>query len=432
MTLSLVKAAIKSINILSEGKLSMFKRIFKEATVFEIIFILGMLSLFIFFFVGFLIDFKGNQANVFFLRTGDYMADFYNTAKYSADRNPYFNMINNPGDRQYLPMSYIIMYVMSRLADYQNLDSFAAGLSGIGLATSSIFMFFSSAVFFLQINDMKKGSKSIKFITTILLFLSGTFFHSYERGNLIFLSVIFTTFYIVNYQSENRLIRELAYISLAFAASLKGYPALLGILLLYDKNFKDAIRLLIYGFSFSFFPFVFLTGAFSNIPQWLSNLKLNSIIYEYRFYPRFGYKLFLINFDLVIRNHLDNILSLVTIILVMFSLYFNRFQSKLWKKIGLLICIIILIPTNSGFYCGLYLFPIIILFLNENDYQVYETSYLFCFLALLNPFQIIINGINYSMIITNLSLSLLFILLFGDNAVTFIQNFTKLEDKTSK
>lgn len=87
--------------------------------------------------------------------------------------------------------------------------------------------------------------------------LSSISLFSFERGNIIYLAVINSIFFLVNYQSENKIIREMSFIALAIAAALKGFPALLGILLLYDKRHKEAIRLIVHGVIFSFLPFCF-------------------------------------------------------------------------------------------------------------------------------------------------------------------------------
>ncbi len=60
-------------------------------------------------------------------------------------------------------------------------------------------------------------------------------------------------------------------------STIKGYPAIFGILLIWEKRWKEAIRLMIYGLLFCFWPAFALigTGFKYNITQWLVNLGEN-------------------------------------------------------------------------------------------------------------------------------------------------------------
>ena len=172
----------------------------KRVNNFEIVFIVVMLALITCFIIGFLSDFTGDQANVFFSKTSDYMADYFNTAQYSINRNPYeFGMGNPPkADQQYLPLAYIIFYFLGLTADYLNLKAFDAGRSSIGLATSMTFMFLISAMFYLILYENYRGNKVCKFLVPTIMMMSGIFIFSYERGNIIILAALFMAFFIFN------------------------------------------------------------------------------------------------------------------------------------------------------------------------------------------------------------------------------------------
>ena len=51
------------------------------------------------------------------------------------------------------------------------------------------------------------------------------------------------------------------------------------------------------------------------------------------------------------------------------------------------IFVMLILPEQSGMYCVVYLFPVIILFLNQTSYAPIDIVYLLCFIILLNPFQ---------------------------------------------
>lgn len=101
-------------------------------------------------------------------------------------------------------------------------------------------------------------TKTVKYeLLSFILIISYPVMYCIERGNIIILSMIFTMFFVFFKDSENKYIRELSYISLALAAGIKLYPAIFGIMLLLDKKYKDALRLVVYGIIAVIVPFVF-------------------------------------------------------------------------------------------------------------------------------------------------------------------------------
>lgn len=371
-----------------------------------VFFLISVFCLFFIFFILFVINPEGNQAEVFFEKTNDLMADYFNVAKFSANRNPYFSVFEG----SYLPFPYVIFYVLSKFAPYEALDSLVAWKTTMGLFTSFYFMFFISAVYFLLLYMHSEGKKYSSFFLVISLMISGIFLFSFERGNLIILSAFFSTFFLFNYNSANKYLKEFAFLCLAFSASLKGFPALLGILLIYEKRFVEAIRLIVYGIIIAFLPFLLIRGGVSNIPQFLKNLKTADDLFLYSFYPRFGYYYFVSVWDkidflrVIIRKEtLNSILSLVMYVITLLGLFLNYYEKSKWKQVALLISIIILIPTNSAIYCGLYLFPVIIMFFNQATFYKKDRLYVILFIIFLNPLQVSILGKNISVLLINVA-----------------------------
>ena len=79
-----------------------------------------------------------------------------------------------------------------------------------------------------------------------------------ERGNIVILCVVTSMFFFFFRDSENKVIRELSYISLAISAGLKFYPAIFGLILIIEKKYKDAARLILYGILFVVVPFIII------------------------------------------------------------------------------------------------------------------------------------------------------------------------------
>ena len=95
------------------------------------------------------------------------------------------------------------------------------------------------------IRSCKNGNKAVKIMSSIAFCLSMPVIFTIERANFLLMTLFFILFYIFNNDSENKIRRELALISLAMASALKLTPAVLGILLLYNKQWKEAIRTVI-------------------------------------------------------------------------------------------------------------------------------------------------------------------------------------------
>lgn len=394
----------------------------------RLFFNITLFFLFTLFFVCFAYNPKGPQSHVFFKASADYMADFYNVAKFTADNNPYFNEFKG----SYLPVSYIIFNILSRFSNYIELDAFTAGKMNMGLATSTYFMFIISAVFFLLLFGYSKGNRKTTFFTILALMLSGIFIFSLERGNLIILSALLTSFFIFNYNSSNKIMKEIAFICLAFAAALKAYPALLGILLIYEKRYKEAIRLIIYGIIAGFLPFIFIKGGFTNIPQLIKNLHSANDEYLFLNFPRFGYYQFVAIWGkswtlncMIPRETLNQFFSIFLYLLTPLALILNFREKTPWKKVGLIVGVIILFPVNSALYCGLYLFPIIVLFFNEQNHPKKDWFYCVLFILLLNPFQMPFWKTNLTTILANITVILLVVDIFISQIKTAVSNKRK-------
>ena len=371
-------------------------------------------------------DDKGTQWNVFFRKTSDYFADYINVLRYSAWHDPYFNALNGPSEKGYFPLTYLIFYWLAKavnFAEYRD-DGIDVGMWTTNLTIANYVMLLMILIMFIQLFQMKKGKPVTKWLMTLALAFSGIALFSYERGNVIYLAVIGMVCFIEHYQSENKVLREWAFIALAFAAAIKGYPTIFGILLIWEKRWKEAIRLMIYGLLFCFGPFALIgTGFKYNITQWLVNLGENGEKYMFTHNPRFGYLFFLSQMKSGdTRDMWNEVLKIIFYILAIVGIIVISKQKTWWKKAAMLVSIIILLPTNSGFYCGLYLFPIVVLFFNEEEHNWLDILYMLSMIVILNPFQLMTKkGVNITLTATNIAMFVFAGLLLIDNIVNFIR-----------
>lgn len=103
-----------------------------------------------------------------------------------------------------------------------------------------------------------KGKKKIA--TMFFVAVNASILYLLERGNMIIVCTVFTAIFLFTYDSENKIAREVGLLSLAFAFSIKLYPALFGALLIADKRYKEAIRCIIYALLMLIIPSFFFGG----------------------------------------------------------------------------------------------------------------------------------------------------------------------------
>lgn len=388
-------------------------------------FILGFGILFFFFLIGLYRRVNDAQTLVFFRQCEDYMADFFNVISYSQGLNTY--KIES-AERGYLPLSYLIFFVFGKLMRFDGYDGTIASLSPLELTVSGCIMALMITMLGIQLYDMLEKPKLYKFLISGILLVSGVMLFSYERGNIILLTVSGMLFFLVTYESDHKLLRELGYMSLAVAAALKGYPAILGLLLVYKRQWKETVRLLLYGILASFGPFLLMEGGLQGIRIWKSNVALNTATYEFVQQPKLGYHYFIAYGEGLILEQQERIRNIWKPIMYGLSgigIITGYFQKKKWMTVAMLTCIMLILPSNCGYYCLLYLFPVIILYFNERDKNWTDLIYLPLFLIMLCPFQFIQKATdrNLTLYWANVAVFVLFAGLLLQNIWSIIQIF---------
>ena len=245
----------------------MFERInilSKDRRKYEKFFIIVMIISFVLFITSIIVlGFRSSQLNLFFMRGNDFFADTLNGIAYSSRRDPYNNTYRTGlEEKAYPPLSYIYFYALSRLVDMnkflKRMDFWNLILEPKILYVLCLFVLLFFVSLFWMILTYKKGPRIIKITMAISVLISSPVLFTLERGNIILFAAICLIFYVFNYNSEKPILRELAYVSLAIAAALKITPAVFGILLLYEKRWKDAIKTIFMVYYFCFCHFCFL------------------------------------------------------------------------------------------------------------------------------------------------------------------------------
>ena len=367
----------------------------------------------------------GAQLNVFFARTADLFADFLNLQIYISDNDVYHNMYKGLSQKNYLPIAYMILALFSGFEQYSGKTLPDTYLSHPAIISCILFTLISVLLFFHSLSKLVKLDAKLIFIISF----TSVFLFAIERCNLIMIAASMAFYYLAYKDSVYLKYRYFALTALCLSVVLKGYPIVLGLYLLQEKRFKDILFCIIITMLLTFLPFLFFKHGFDNIPQFLDNVMLNNQLMEKGTYPRFG--LFVFNYYFFAALHAYNTIysvvgfyiaksSVIILSIVSILLFFK--ENEPWKKLMLISVIIAFLPSNNGFYCGLYFFPSLLLFLKDSDNDVKDYVYMLLFCLVLNPLQIVIYGYTITWLLSNFAAFVMWIMII-------IENLTKLKGK---
>ena len=252
-------------------------------------------------------------------------------------------------------------------------------------------------------------------ILTMLVCVSYPMMYCLERGNILTLCFVFTAFFVFFEGDENRLVSELALISLALAAGIKLYPAIFGVILILEKKYKKAVRCLIYGilafalpavpFLIKFirtgsaviepgFTFVFpgtamITGAVTHVQgsSFLATFAANLMRFVVNKKSSFAFSSVSIQ-NLVLMMDNDwiipaTILYILTDIIAVFALFFVK---KRWQRLFLLCYIALNVPAFSSSYSLVFLIiPFFSFLFEEPEHSKADVFYNVFYALLLTP-----------------------------------------------
>lgn len=117
------------------------------------------------------------------------------------------------------------------------------------------------ALFYLVSRYLKEWSLEVQLLCTVLIVCSYPYLGtSLQRGNSVALVGILMGFAWLLRKNDSKVLRELALIFIAIVAGFKVYPAILGLIYIKEKRYKETLRLIIYGITFFFGPFLVYGG----------------------------------------------------------------------------------------------------------------------------------------------------------------------------
>ena len=359
------------------------------------------------------------QEYVFFRAGQDFMADFFNIERGLADWDPYFNELNG----SYLPLGYLLLMPFNPLCDYGHMSLEDCWHSPLAIFYATLFLILSLFLFFDSLSRLnsKKGWHTYN---TLLLLFTFIFLFAIERGNEIFLAATGINYFLAYYDTDDVWKRRFSLFCLCFAAVLKIYPVLFGILLLQDKRYKDIAFCIVTGLILTFVPFLFFKHGLANIPRLFENIHTYTDLYhepttEYEFgIHMLGNGItYAVNYlhpgtisDSVVEG-VSMTTKVLTALLSILSLVLVFLEKRRWMQVGLIALVIMMYPSHSVFYCGLYLIPMMVLFLSKEECTKTDYSIAILLCLIMNPIQVIVSPITLTAILANIFSIILWILL---------------------
>ncbi len=270
---------------------------------FALFSILGLLATAILLFLS-----HGELFNIiFFSDSKDTGMDFFHSMEYVRGREPY-----NRFNTLYPPLANALFYILYRfIPSWQYkawADNFYDGIAARGTSVDLrvwqptllmfiVFLIFTAVLFVFLIQKFFPRNNNAGMLTAFFSLFSYGMLYCYERGNITVIALLCVLFFVKYRDSSNRLLEEFALIALAFGAGLKLYPAFFGMMLIYDGQYKKALRAIIYGILFFVLPVFIFREGISGLSAFLK------ILTTYSAAPAFSAKGY--SFDRIINALLE-------------------------------------------------------------------------------------------------------------------------------
>lgn len=309
-------------------------------------------------------------ARYFFYDTLDTGMDFFHSIEYVNGREPYrlFNTL-------YPPLANLFFYCLLQFIP-QSVTSLwpqdfgqSVAMRGTNLdlrvqqAPFLLFLMFIMVtavllVFLLTAVMRGRGTASGNLAAFCMVLGPGALF-AIERGNLLFLSVPLTLFFVRYRNSDNRLLRELSLLALAAAAGMKLYPAFFGVLLLRDRQYVRAARAVLYGVLSVALPALCFKEGLSAIGMWLSVVFGFSSGESSMPWVGLGFSSILHRIALYLHIHLDSSwFSIAGYIVALLMLLSSVIMKKQWQAMLTITVAMILFQPQGSYILSFVCIPL--------------------------------------------------------------------------
>lgn len=365
----------------------------------------------------------------------DQFMDFFNHIAYAED---FSSLYDTSVHACFPPLIYLLYGLFGRILPENAIVMFHSGeTSAYARLLYVVYCVILTVLLFYSIHKLLKKSVEISLWLTLTVLLSNTFiFAVLERGNSALIVCIFLLRALELKDHDNAWCRENALIYIAAASAIKIYPAVFGLLYLFEKRWKEAARLVLYGILLFFLPFAAF-GGWNALMQFMENqLAVQSGNYPGGGNALIGIRSIGMCVSLFADKHLNTTLSMttvmaVTILWTLLLLLCCLCADAYWKKVFSLVSIMTTVPLWSGGYVkSYYLIPLVLFFRTNSDHKVLEALYtvlfscIFLFMMYSNPvFETVLN--------TDMPSAITYLAIYAFSIILIIQSLFLRKNKNS-
>lgn len=369
--------------------------------------------------------------------------DYFNMLANSGLKNPYTENSNYPA------MCFFFLKIMRHLIPPEDIASMNDGFdykeNMIAQLGYFLFVFVSIMIIAISVKIIVKGNDIINTLLIASLIFSGPMFFLLERGNILLIVIALTMLFCALYDSDNKYLRYIAYVSLAIAAAIKIYPAVFGLLLIKRRRYKDAAILAVIGIAVFVLPF-FAFGGFSSLGKMLTGMTAAN---AENVGSGFGYNFSLTNILRILAvflgKHIETVPKLIVYSGVFALLIGFVIARKEWQQLFFLSMICLWTPFFSYTYSLVLLFLPVLSFLRElsvKEKNMLTAVYMILFVIVMVPHALPLAEkfnynlysthsvrlpLSYSTIIINLALIIISAIIIIENVYSTIKKSKRKE-----
>ena len=354
---------------------------FKASSIVSIIIAGFLLSISYHYYQGQILG-KPYPYTTFLFTPADRFNDFF-VARFVADMNPYFN---NIAPSAQLPLVNVFDYLITLMPMNISLPLFIILITTSFVSLTNLIMW--------------KGENSLfrkLYIILPITFLTYPFLFTIDRGNLEILLFIFLLLFLYFYLQENYF---LSAVFLAIAIAMKAFPAVLLLLYLPKKKYRELVmsisitsiltlgslalfkggfvanfNFLLHGSNFSYATLVSFVGSDNLVQRGVSLFTFFKIIF--------------IETGWLTKINMPQFLSIYVKIAALsfipLAAYMVFVEKILWRQATLLVFSMLLLPQISADYKLMHIYLPMFLFIISDDHSRLDIIYLLIFGLLMIP-----------------------------------------------
>lgn len=310
-----------------------------------IIFIGTLLAiLYNFFYQGVVLK-KTYPFNTFLFLPGHRFTDFYIMIDWCKHLNPYFEP-HPSANSNYLPLANLFFYFASLIPKQASMSLFV--------------LVFSALLFWFSYKAIPVSETRIKRIgyAFIISFFNYGYLWCLDRANLELFVVVTIISFLFFYQKGND---RLAILFLSLAIATKIYPAIFLVLYVADRKYREVAITAFVSLVLVFVPLLFHKGGYlENLNYMLNGFEtdFNTVFFVGAFDDDTttmlngsslfsALKVLNIKLSLGLKHMLGGYMIAVALIALLVLLYIILVEKELWRKVTLLVCLIIALPHIS-------------------------------------------------------------------------------------